>query len=228
MGAQPSEPDSPSRMRASLADASDAAVLDAMRDGDGSALGPLYDRHGRLAFITAYRVLGEKGAAEDVVQEAFLAVWRNADRYRADKGPVRAWLLTIVRNAAIDRRRGRHGRDSRVGALDDVAYGLEAKTPDPFSIAAARLEAEQIRTAVADLPREQRHAVELAFFGGLTHQEVAEQTGEPLGTVKGRLRLGLRKLRAALAVEVDQRHGSGPAPGTITGGGPSPLEGVGR
>ena len=207
---QPSPPDP--------ADRPDDALLAAIQWRDGAALAALYDRHGRLAFGVAYRILGERGAAEEVVQEAFLAVWRHADRYRPERGAARAWLLTIVHHAAIDRRRGRHKRELTDVPLADVAFGLESGTEDAFAVVAAGIEAERVRRALAELPPEQRQAIDLAFFGGLTHQEVAEHTGEPLGTVKGRMRLGLRKLRVLLSppTEPNETAAAEPRPQAAT------------
>jgi len=178
---------------------SDEAVLLAIQRREDVALAELYDRYGRLAFGLAYRVLGERGGAEDVVQEAFLAVWRHAARYRPERGGARSWLLAIVHNAAIDRRRGRFKRESTDVELDSVAFALETDAEDTFAVVAEGIRAEQVRAALTVLPVEQRQTIELAYFGGLTHQEIAERTGAPLGTVKSRMRLGLLKLRALLA-----------------------------
>jgi RNA polymerase sigma-70 factor (ECF subfamily) len=177
---------------------SDESILAAIGRRDDYALATLYDRYGRVAFALAYRVLGERGAAEDVVQEAFLSVWRYADRYRPERGAPRAWLMTIVHHAAIDRHRGRYKREQRAVALDDVAFALEADGQDTFDVVAEGIDAERIRDAVGSLPREQQEAIELAFFSGLTHQEISDRTGTPLGTIKGRMRLGLTKLRTRL------------------------------
>lgn len=177
---------------------SDESVVAAIGRRDDGALAALYDRYGRVAFALAYRVLGERGAAEDVVQEAFLSVWRYADRYRPERGVPRAWLMTIVHHAAIDRHRGRYKREQGAVPLDDVAFALESDGQDAFDAVAEGIDAERIREAVGSLPREQQEAIELAFFGGLTHQEISERTGTPLGTIKGRMRLGLGKLRTRL------------------------------
>jgi len=177
----------------------DEAVLAAIQRRDDAALAELYDRYGRPAFGLAYRLLGERGVAEDVVQEAFLAVWRRAASYHADRGSARAWLMSIVHNGAIDRRRGRYKREQTDVGLDDVAFRLETDAEDTFAIVAEGIAAEQVRAALGGLPDEQRQAIELAYFGGMTHQEIAERTGAPLGTVKSRMRLGLLKLRSALA-----------------------------
>jgi RNA polymerase sigma factor (sigma-70 family) len=191
----------------------DDALLAAVGRRDDRALAALYDRHGQIAFGVAYRVLGERGAAEDAVQEAFLSVWRHADRFQPERGTARAWLLTIVHHAAIDRRRGRHRREQGDVPIDDVAFGLAGGEEDPFATVAAGIEAERVRRALQDLPGEQRRAIELAFFAGLTHQEVAERTGEPLGTIKGRMRLGLRKLRGLLEPAAGELRPAGDGPG---------------
>ena len=176
----------------------DETLLARIAGGDSSALGELYDRYARIAIAVAYRVLGEHGAAEDVVQEAFLAIWRRVDSFDASRGTARSWLLTIVRNGAVDRRRGRHARTLQDATLDDVAFRLATPGEETFDTVATSVEAERVRNALATLPPDQREAIELAYFGGLTHQEIAQRTGTPLGTIKGRMRLGLHKLRASL------------------------------
>ncbi|RIK41207.1 MAG: RNA polymerase subunit sigma-70 [Chloroflexi bacterium] len=167
-----------------------------LRSGDDAALGELYDRYSGPAFALALRMLGERGVAEDVVQEAFLSVWRRASTFDTERGSVRAWLLSIVRNAAIDRTRGRNRQRQGDVALDDVAYRLAAD--DVWSEVAQRLERERVRAALRELPSEQRETLELAYFGGMTQAEIAARTGEPLGTVKSRARLGLRRLERLL------------------------------
>lgn len=177
----------------------DEGLLAAIQQSDESALAELYDRYGRLAFGLAYRILGERGTAEDVVQEAYLAVWRRSASFRADRGSARAWLMSIVHNAAIDRRRGRFKREQEAVPLDDLEFKLETDAEDPFTLVSEQIDAEQIRSALGALPGEQREAIELAYFGGLTQQEISDRTGTPLGTVKSRMRLGLQKLRTLLA-----------------------------
>lgn|GEM_PF-110178 len=177
---------------------SDELLMSRISRGDAEALGLLYDRYNRLAIGVAYRVLGEHGAAEDTVQEAFMAVWRRVDSFDASRGTARSWLLTIVRNGAIDRRRGRHARAYNDSTLEDVAFKLATDSEETFDLVASSVEAERVREALHTLPSDQREAIELAYFGGLTHQEIAERTGAPLGTIKGRMRLGLHKLRANL------------------------------
>jgi RNA polymerase sigma-70 factor (ECF subfamily) len=178
---------------------SDEDLLAAIGGGDLDALGLLYDRYHRLAAAVAYRVLGDHGATEDIVHDAFLAAWRRVDSFDSSRGSARGWLLAIVRNAAVDRRRGRFARALQYAPLDEVAYRLTTDGEETFGLVAATVEAARVRDALTQLPTEQREAIELAYFGGLTHQEIADRTGAALGTVKGRMRLGLHKLRAALA-----------------------------
>lgn len=175
---------------------SESELMARLRSGDDAALGELYDRYSGPAFALALRMLGERGVAEDVVQEAFLSVWRRASTFDTERGSVRAWLLSIVRNAAIDRTRGRNRQRQGDVALDDVAYRLAAD--DVWSEVAQRLERERVRAALRELPAEQRETLELAYFGGMTQAEIAARTGEPLGTVKSRARLGLRRLERLL------------------------------
>lgn len=173
----------------------DASLLVAVAAGDPAALGTLYERHARFAFGVAYRLVGDRHAAEDVVHDAFLAVWRGARSFQPARGGVKPWLLTVVRNTAIDYLRAR-----RPTPLGDQEPPVPTATPtlDVGDAVARAAERERVRLAVADLPAAQRQAVHLAFFGGLTHAEIAGQTGLPLGTIKGRLRLALRKLRGPL------------------------------
>jgi RNA polymerase sigma-70 factor (ECF subfamily) len=173
----------------------DRALLEQIARGDTAALGVLYDRYGSLAFGLAMRILRDPGLAEEVVQDAFLNAWRRAASYRPDRGEPRTWLLSIVHHRAIDRLRGAAGQRSEL----DIADAPEPiDRADVWGETWAGLEREAILSALAGLPEEQRVAIELAFFGGLTHAEVAERLGDPLGTVKGRIRLGLTKLRTVL------------------------------
>jgi RNA polymerase sigma-70 factor (ECF subfamily) len=174
----------------------DEELIAAVARGDHPALLALYDRHGRTAYGLAYRILGEAGAAEEAVQDAFLRVWRRAATFDAARGGVRPWLLTIVHHCAIDLLRRRSGLPPVVAGLDEIIERQPA--PDAWTDVATRLDQERVRAAVATLPGEQRRAIEMAFFDGLTHREIAEKDGLPLGTVKGRLRLGLRRLQGLL------------------------------
>ena len=165
--------------------------------GDAGALAALYDHHGRRAFALAYRIVGNPEDAEEVVQESFLTAWRREEQYTAARGDIGAWLLTIVRNRAIDFVRARRARPRSGGALVDYAAALAA--PEDTGAAALReLDAATVRAAVAGLPPAQRDVVTLTYFDGLSYPEVAVRTGAPLGTVKGRMRLALERLRGAL------------------------------
>lgn len=181
----------------------------AVAAGDSQAFMGLYDRYNRIAFGLAYRILGEPQAAEEVVQDAFMQVWNRAEGFDAGAAAnVRGWVLTIVHHRAIDAYRRSRRPDRQSVALDDH---LELRSiADTAEDVARRLDREEIRDAVDSLPDDQRRAVELAYFSGLTQREIAEQEGTPLGTVKGRMRLGLNKLRTVLAVaEVREPTGRG-------------------
>jgi RNA polymerase sigma-70 factor (ECF subfamily) len=176
----------------------DAAILRQITDRDPRGIELLYDRYGGVAFALAYRLLGERGSAEDVVQEAFLNVWRQGATYDTRRGTVRTWLLTIVHHRAIDQMRSVRSKMGADTVIDD-AMPLPAKE-DTWTEVVQRLEHERVRQAMATLPPEQRQVVDLAYYGGFTHTEIAQRVGIPLGTVKGRMRLALDKLRDLLHV----------------------------
>ena len=179
--------------------ASVAPAAAATETGDNPAhgLADLYDQHGGLAFSLAYRIVRDRGVAEDVVQEAFLALWRNADRFDASRGSMRRWLCTIVRNRAMDRLRGTSGRQRNDQSLD--ALTSMCSSSDVVSDVIQRDEARSVVAALAALPAAQREAIELAYYGGYSQTEIAAMTARPLGTIKGRTRLAMRSLAAALA-----------------------------
>ena len=160
---------------------------------DAEAFAALYDRHGRAAYSLAYRMMGEKQEAEDVVQEAFIKIWRSAGGYRVGRGSVRTWILSIVHNRGIDQIRSRaHLRRKQ----DEIEASAPKSEPsEAFAETWKNAQQEQVREALNTLPREQVQILELAYFSGYTHIEIAERLGLPLGTVKGRMRLGLQKLR---------------------------------
>ena len=161
--------------------------------GDAEALATLYDRHGRAAYSLAYRLMGEKQEAEDVVQEAFVKVWRSAGGYRVGRGNVRTWILSIVHNRGIDQIRS---HASRRRTQDKVEASAPTSEPsEAFSETWKNSQREQVREALNTLPQEQLKILELAYFSGYTHVEIADRLDLPLGTVKGRMRLGLRKIR---------------------------------
>jgi RNA polymerase sigma-70 factor (ECF subfamily) len=174
----------------------DGDLLVGVKAGDAAAFALLYDRHSRAAYGLAHRILGEPTAAEDVVQEAFLTVWRQAATYGPERGTVRAWLLAIVHHRAIDHVRRRSYREERQQALDAVADPPDSA--DTWEQARQSVEGQHVREALEHLPPDQRRSITLAYFGGYTHDEIARLLGVPLGTVKGRLRIGLQKMRGYL------------------------------
>jgi len=174
----------------------DAAILRRIVDRDPRGVELLYDRYGGVAFALAYRLLGERGSAEDVVQEAFFNVWRQGATYDTRRGTVRTWLLTIVHHRAIDQLRSVRSKMGADTVIDD-AMPLPAKE-DTWTEVMHGLEHERVQQAMAALPTEQRQVVDLAYYGGFTHTEIAQRVGIPLGTVKGRMRLALEKLRDLL------------------------------
>lgn len=157
----------------------------------------IYDRHAGAAFSLAYRICSQRALAEDVVQEAFLSLWRSRTRYDRNRGSVRTWLLGIVHNRAIDALRRRSVRDR--GLVHDEGIEERVAAPDRTDLDVARREeAREIRDALDELPQEQSQVIELAYFGGMTHVQIAAKLEMPVGTIKGRMRLGLSKMRMAL------------------------------
>jgi len=179
-----------------ISPASDAALLTHVAVGDGAAFDDLYRRYAPVAAVLAQGILHDPALVEDALQEAFLAVWRRAPTYDPARGSVRSWLLTIVRHRAIDDyRRRHHDRWVDVAALAEVSDGT-----DTHDLACQHAEARRVRAALARLPAAQRASLTLAYAAGYTHPQIARAQGVPLGTVKGRLRLGLRTLRGHLVV----------------------------
>jgi RNA polymerase sigma-70 factor (ECF subfamily) len=177
-------------------DRTDRGLMDRLANGDLGALDRLYEHYGAMAFSIAYRITGDRTAAEDVVQEAFLGAWRNAARYVDARGSVRTWLLSIVHHRAIDAIRRRRPTTELPDA--ETALHESLTLPDTWAEVEQRLDRDTVLAALATISDVQREAIELAYFGGLSQTEIAARTGVPLGTVKGRLRLGLAGLRAAL------------------------------
>jgi len=190
--------DPPPLRTPSPVDEADRAVLARISGGELAALEELYDRYKTMAYSIAYRITSDATLAEDVVQDAFLGAWRNAARYMEGRGSVKTWLLSIVHHRAIDAIRRRRPTTE----LPEIDAGLpDALTlPDIWGEVSANLDAASVREALIALSDVQREALELAYFGGLTQQEIAERTGTPLGTVKSRMRLGLLAMRRSLEV----------------------------
>ena len=170
----------------------DEDLLSFVGQGDAEAFTILYDRYGRTAFSLAYRVMGERQAAEDLVQDAFLKLWRSATSYRPERSSVRTWLLSIVRNRGIDQLRAHASRrrtQNRIEALAPRSQPSEA-----FAETWRNSQRDRVRDALNTLPPEQLKVLELAYFSGYTHVQVSELLDVPLGTIKGRMRLGLKKM----------------------------------
>jgi RNA polymerase sigma-70 factor, ECF subfamily len=173
---------------------SDQELAAQLQRGDAQAVAALFDRYGRLAYGLAYRMLNDAGAAEDVVQESFLVIWRNAPSFDEARGSLRTWLLAVVRHKAVDRlRRSRSRPQSSLEAIDQPMVG-----PDVWEMVSTNLTRDQVQQAFASLPDAQRQTIELAYLGGFTQNEIAERMKVPLGTVKGRMRIGLEKMRSFL------------------------------
>jgi RNA polymerase sigma-70 factor (ECF subfamily) len=179
----------------------DEELMELVVDGDPRAFEAIYDRHGRAAFSLAYRMVGDRTAAEDIVQEAMLSIWRSRVRYQRDRGSVRTWVLGIVHHRGIDALRRNVVHQRRRAS----AEGLEEREEAPERTDAQVLqrdEARSVRAALSALPEQQGQVIQLAYFGGFTHTQIAEMLDMPIGTVKGRMRLGLEKLRRSLGGEV--------------------------
>ncbi len=172
---------------------SDLSLVARIRAGDESAMAQLYDRYSSIVYAVALRVLGDTGAAEDVLQDVFLQLWRRPSQFDSTRGQMAAWLSVIARNRAIDRLRQRTPDTD----LEDVVLSVQ---PDLEGEAERSRVMQKVRGVLASMPVPQRSALEMAYFEGLTHSEIASRTGEPLGTVKTRIRSGLLLLRKAFAV----------------------------
>lgn len=163
------------------------------------ALGELYDRYGRLVYSLALNSVGDPATAEEITQDVFLRVWQRAGQYRADRAKVSTWLTSITRHRAIDQLRRRGSRpEQHAVAWAQVAPGAEPAAEGPEGTVSLGLERERVRAAIAALPPEQQQVLALAYFQGLSQSQIAEATGQPLGTVKTRIRLGMQKLRETL------------------------------
>ena len=183
---------------ADIRNLADEEVMQLVGEGDPRAFELLYDRHGSAAFSLAYRMVGDRVLAEDISQEAFLSIWRSRMRYDSARGSVRTWVLGIVHNRAIDALRRGSVHERRREEFEGVEERHES--PERTDVEAARREeARSVRSALDTLPAEQRRTIELAYFAGFSHSQIAELLDEPIGTIKGRMRLGLGKLRDQLS-----------------------------
>ena len=169
-----------------------------VRRGQAPAFEAIYERHASAAFSLAYRIVGSRNGAEDVSQEAFLNIWRSGARYDRSKGSVRTWVLGIVHHRAIDFLRRATVHDKRRASDEGMEERFEAKERTDVEVA-RRDEAKTVRDAMDELPSEQRQVIELAYFGGFTHTEIADMLETPIGTIKGRMRLGLKKMSDRLS-----------------------------
>jgi RNA polymerase sigma-70 factor, ECF subfamily len=178
-------------------DMTDESLLARVARGDDDALGSLYDRFGRVAYGLALRILRDERLAEDAVQEAFLAVWRQAASFRPERANARSWVLTFVHRRAVDLVRREERR--RAEPLETEAEAATGSTAEAVELRGRR---EAVQRALAQLPEEQRRPIELAYYGGFSQSELAERLGEPLGTIKSRMFTGLKRLRELLGTEV--------------------------
>jgi RNA polymerase sigma-70 factor, ECF subfamily len=177
----------------------DEELMPWIAEKDPEAFEVFYDRHGGVAYSLAYRILGDRTAAEDCLQEAFISIWRSGARFDSTRGSVRSWTLSIVRNRAIDALRSKAGKAPKL-TFDDDAILESREAEERTDEEAMRHEtADEVRGALSQLPQEQSKVIELAYFGGFSQSEIAGMLNVPLGTVKGRMRLGLEKVRGELA-----------------------------
>lgn len=175
----------------------DSALVVLVARRDEAALGALYDRYNRLVYSLALRVVGERTLAEEIVMDSFVSVWRAADSFIEERGRFVAWLTSVARHRAIDELRRLNVRPE--GSSVELDEAIKTSGPDPLEdVVDVRQRREVVRGVLAQLPDAQREALELAYFGGLTQQEIAEKTNTPLGTIKTRMRLGMLKMRDEL------------------------------
>lgn len=185
--------------RSELQRLADEDLMPLVAAKDPIAFEVFYDRHGGAAYSLAYRIVGNSQSAEDVTQEALISIWRSGARFDRARGSVRGWTLGIVRNRAIDLLRRDSGRAPKL-AFDSEEILERRPSDDLTDVEALRREtAREVRGALSGLPDDQSRVIQLAFFGGFSHSEIATMLNQPLGTIKGRMRLGMEKIRAALA-----------------------------
>ncbi|MFL5698073.1 MAG: sigma-70 family RNA polymerase sigma factor [Ktedonobacteraceae bacterium] len=179
---------------------SDEALINAIAEGAEWAMEPLYERYNRVLFSLAYRMVADHQVAEDLLQDAFLSVWRRATSYSPQSGSVRSWLISIVHHRTIDYLRAvRRRAGLKEVTWEEVELDERTAFPDVWEEALRSVQSAQLRAALLNIPSEQRMVIELAYFQGWTHSEIAEGCEIPLGTVKARMRLGLSHLKRLLA-----------------------------
>ncbi len=185
---------------ASLERVSDDLLVQRVVEGDLRAFELLYDRYARPVFSLAFRMLGDPGEAEELLQETFVRLWQQAGRYDARRGSFGSWLMSIAHNLAVDALRQRSRRPQRADFVDLATLPLQDIDERATALEAAEVSElrDRVRRALAQLPEPQRQAIELAYFAGLTHSEIAAVLGEPIGTIKTRLRLAMQKLQVLL------------------------------
>ena len=188
----------------SYEDLDDNQLLSMVQQRDRGALEALYDRYGGAVYSLAMRMLSDSGAAQEVTQDTFFNVWRRASSYHSQRGKVTSWLFSIAHHRTIDELRRRRRDQSQVQHGVDLTNKPSDGADDPVAYATAQYERSQLKDALHTLRVEQREVVVLAYFGGLTHSEIAKHLEQPLGTVKTRMRLGLRKMREALGPQVQE------------------------
>lgn len=176
---------------------SDVALMEQLIRREPEALEPLYERHARAVYSLALRITRETASAEEIVQDVFLQLWRNAHLYQSSRGPLEPWLFTLARNRALDHMRLKREKQRRREETRDL-QPLAFAAPNPEYLVDRKRRAERVRAVMRSLPQEQRQAIELAFFEGMAHSEIAATLREPPGTVKSWIRTGLLRLREAL------------------------------
>ncbi|HTR73747.1 MAG TPA: sigma-70 family RNA polymerase sigma factor [Solirubrobacterales bacterium] len=177
----------------------DEELMPWIAEKDPEAFEVFYDRHGGVAYSLAYRILGDRTAAEDCIQEAFISIWRSGARFDPTRGSVRSWTLSVVRNRAIDALRSKAGRAPKLTFDDDAILEARPAEERTEEQAIEHETAGEVRDALTHLPADQSKVIQLAYFGGFSQSEIARMLNLPLGTVKGRMRLGLEKIRGELA-----------------------------
>jgi RNA polymerase sigma-70 factor, ECF subfamily len=196
----PASPDETARMDIRNSTSIDSDLLTLIAKGDRRAFGRLYDRSSEVLFTLSLRMLGDREEAEDLLQEVYTEVWRKSVRYDARRGPPMAWLITLTRSRGIDRLRARTSRGhGMTDSIDDAPVAqTQGRDPTPFDQQADAEVRVMVMKALVELPAAQRQALELSYYEGLSHSEIAERLKEPVGTIKTRIKLGMSKLKTAL------------------------------